>query len=829
MANNGRGESFSSVCGEPNDGGVARKLGSEVPRFSAPASSCKDSDDALYTELWYACAGPLVTVPREGEKVFYFPQGHIEQVEASTNQVADQHMPACDLPSKILCRVINVQLKAEPDTDEVFAQVTLLPEKDENTVDKEPPPPPPPRPLVHSFCKTLTASDTSTHGGFSVLRRHADECLPPLDMCRQPPTQELVAKDLHGTEWRFRHIFRGQPRRHLLQSGWSVFVSSKRLVAGDAFIFLRGENGELRVGVRRAMRQQNNVPSSVISSHSMHLGVLATAWHAVSTGTMFTVYYKPRTSPSEFIVPCHQYMESVIENHFIGMRFKMRFEGEEAPEQRFTGTIVGIGDVDPDRWPQSKWRCLKVRWDEASSVPRPERVPPWKIEPALTPALNPLPIPRTKRPRANVVPSSPDSSVLCREGSSKTTVDPSQAHGFSRVLQGQEISTLRGSFAEGNELDTTQKPCSQWPSLQDDEKNDMSSIQGKLRSENWTPLMRPEQNLSDLLSGFRAPDDASPMKNHLQDQEGKFKLLAQPWPLMPSNPALHSRDSSMKMLAQGCEMPFRKSGNVGYGGYGSYLQNLGVEKQHPGNWLMPLLPPSQMEKSSHSRGRLAQPASPLQHETITSKKEVNYKLFGIQLNSSPAAPEPAQSLASPPDNCGRSNQQLEPMKGTKSAETVIAGGEQEKPFKTSQAVSKDGQSKTHGGSSSRSCTKVQKQGVALVRSVDLAKYNSYDELIAELDQLFEFDGELVGLNKNWLVVYTDNEGDMMLVGDDPWQEFCNMVRKIFIYTRDEVQKMNPGTLNSRTEESLTISEERAFMTETKSQQLPLPVVNPENY
>ena len=33
---------------------------------------------------------------------------------------------------------------------------------------------------VHSFCKTLTASDTSTHGGFSVLRRHADECLPPL-------------------------------------------------------------------------------------------------------------------------------------------------------------------------------------------------------------------------------------------------------------------------------------------------------------------------------------------------------------------------------------------------------------------------------------------------------------------------------------------------------------------------------------------------------------------------------------------------------------------------------------------------------------------------
>lgn len=39
-----------------------------------------ESEDGLYTELWRACAGPLVTVPRKGERVFYFPQGHIEQV-----------------------------------------------------------------------------------------------------------------------------------------------------------------------------------------------------------------------------------------------------------------------------------------------------------------------------------------------------------------------------------------------------------------------------------------------------------------------------------------------------------------------------------------------------------------------------------------------------------------------------------------------------------------------------------------------------------------------------------------------------------------------------
>ncbi|KAF5939116.1 hypothetical protein HYC85_023375 [Camellia sinensis] len=106
-------------------------------------------------------------------------------------------MPMYNLPSKILCCVLNVQLKAEPDTDEMFAQVTLLPlKKTENEVEKEPMPSPPPRFHVHSFCKTLTASDTSTHGGF-------------LDRSRKPPTQEFAAKDLHGDEWRFRHIFRG--------------------------------------------------------------------------------------------------------------------------------------------------------------------------------------------------------------------------------------------------------------------------------------------------------------------------------------------------------------------------------------------------------------------------------------------------------------------------------------------------------------------------------------------------------------------------------------------------------------------------------------------
>lgn len=64
---------------------------------------------------------------------------------------------------------------------------------------------------------------------------------------------------------------------------------------------------------------------------------------------------------------------------------------------------------------------------------------------------------------------------------------------------------------------------------------------------------------------------------------------------------------------------------------------------------------------------------------------------------------------------------------------------------------------------------MHKQGIAVGRSVDLSKFTGYTELISELDKIFEFNGELVSGSKNWMVVFTDDEGDMMLVGDDPWQ------------------------------------------------------------
>ncbi|KAF7842903.1 auxin response factor 6-like isoform X2 [Senna tora] len=354
----------------------------------------------LDSELWHACAGPLVSLPAVGSRVVYFPQGHSEQVAASTNKEVDAHIPNYpSLPPQLICQLHNVTMHADAETDEVYAQMTLQPlnpqEQKEaylpaelGTPSKQP---------TNYFCKTLTASDTSTHGGFSVPRRAAEKVFPPLDFSQQPPAQELIARDLHGNEWKFRHIFRGQPKRHLLTTGWSVFVSAKRLIAGDSVLFIWNDKNQLLLGIRRANRPQTVMPSSVLSSDSMHLGLLAAAAHAAATNSRFTIFYNPRASPSEFVIPLTKYVKAVYHTRVsVGMRFRMLY----------MGTITGITDLDPVRWPNSHWRSVKVGWDESTAGDRQPRVSLWEIEPLTTFPMYPSPFPlRLKRPWPPGLPS----------------------------------------------------------------------------------------------------------------------------------------------------------------------------------------------------------------------------------------------------------------------------------------------------------------------------------------------------------------------------------------------------------------------------------------
>ncbi|GAV76243.1 AUX_IAA domain-containing protein/B3 domain-containing protein/Auxin_resp domain-containing protein [Cephalotus follicularis] len=379
----------------------------KAPSNGFLANSAEGEKKVINSELWHACAGPLVSLPPVGSLVVYFPQGHSEQVAASMQKETDFIPSYPNLPSKLICMLHNVTLHADLETDEVYAQMTLQPvskyEKEallaSDMALKQS------RQPAEFFCKTLTASDTSTHGGFSVPRRAAEKIFPPLDFSMQPPAQELVARDLHDTAWTFRHIYRGQPKRHLLTTGWSVFVSTKRLFAGDSVLFIRDEKSLLLLGIRRANRQQPALSSSVISSDSMHIGILAAAAHAASNNSPFTIFYNPRASPSEFVIPLAKYNKAMYTQVSLGMRFRMMFETEESGVRRYMGTVTGIGDLDPVRWKNSQWRNLQVGWDESTAGERPSRVSIWEIEPVVTPFyICPPPFFRPKFPKQPGMP-----------------------------------------------------------------------------------------------------------------------------------------------------------------------------------------------------------------------------------------------------------------------------------------------------------------------------------------------------------------------------------------------------------------------------------------
>ena len=89
----------------------------------APSSG---SSSSVCLELWHACAGPLISLPKRGSVVVYYPQGHLEQVFDFFGVAA-----AYDLPPHVFCRVVNVKLHAEDATDEVYAQISLVPESEQ--------------------------------------------------------------------------------------------------------------------------------------------------------------------------------------------------------------------------------------------------------------------------------------------------------------------------------------------------------------------------------------------------------------------------------------------------------------------------------------------------------------------------------------------------------------------------------------------------------------------------------------------------------------------------------------------------------------------------
>ncbi|CAD5195082.1 unnamed protein product [Musa acuminata subsp. malaccensis] len=772
----------------------------------------------LNSELWHACAGPLVCLPTAGTRVVYFPQGHSEQVAASTNKEVEGHIPNYpSLPPQLFCQLHNVTMHADVETDEVYAQMTLQPlslqeQKDAyfpiemGVVSKQP---------TNYFCKTLTASDTSTHGGFSVPRRAAEKVFPPLDFSLQPPAQELIARDLHDVEWKFRHIYRGQPKRHLLTTGWSVFVSAKRLIAGDSVLFIWNEKNQLLLGIRRANRPQTVMPSSVLSSDSMHIGLLAAAAHAAATNSRFTVFYNPRwASPSEFVIPLSKYLKAVFHTRVsVGMRFRMLFETEECSVRRYMGTITGLSDMDPVRWPNSHWRSVKVGWDESTAGERQPRVSLWEIEPLTTfpmyPSLFPL---RLKRPWHAPFPHDTKEDELNAVMWPRSGTGEQGLHPFNlpSLGVGSWMPQRLEPLLLGNELNQYQAMSA--AALEDLRGVDILKQQF-LQSQQPFQFLQQPGTTSHSFHGQDFPQ--TPQRQAIGSQSPRL-LESQP------NSAPHQQ---LQQLAN----EQQKQQQVQHThAYADTFQVPNNHVQQPSSlpsrfydkpdFPDPCLVFSSIAPSSSVQGILGS-AYPEGNSNPLNCSQLGQSMVSKQSQQSPG-PRRIMSQVTPfgpgvllpsfaeKDSSGGNKKcpgtqsqapsllsiadpslTMHATVGDASATPYVASCIQNSLYGYLDESSSLLQNSGEVGPQSQTFVKVYKSG-SVGRSLDISRFNNYDELRVELGHMFGIEGLLEDPRRSgWQLVFVDRENDVLLLGDDPWESFVNNVWYIKILSPEDVHKM----------------------------------------
>ncbi|XP_065867571.1 auxin-responsive protein IAA26-like isoform X2 [Euphorbia lathyris] len=114
--------------------------------------------------------------------------------------------------------------------------------------------------------------------------------------------------------------------------------------------------------------------------------------------------------------------------------------------------------------------------------------------------------------------------------------------------------------------------------------------------------------------------------------------------------------------------------------------------------------------------------------------------------------------------------------------------------------------------------KINMDGVPIGRKVDLKAYDSYEKLSSAVDELFrdllaaqrdmtsggimrkeEEEGKAItGVldgSGEYTLVYEDNEGDRMLVGDVPWHMFVSTVKRLRVLKSSEVSALTFGNNN----------------------------------
>ncbi|KAL3372696.1 hypothetical protein AABB24_004974 [Solanum stoloniferum] len=628
-----------------------------------------------------------------------------------------------------------------------------------------------------------------------------------------------------------------EPKRHLLTTGWSVFVSAKRLVAGDSVLFIWNEKNQLFLGIRRATRPQTVMPSSVLSSDSMHIGLLAAAAHAAATNSCFTVFFNPRASPSEFVIPLSKYIKAVYHTRVsVGMRFRMLFETEESSVRRYMGTITGIGDLDPVRWANSHWRSVKVGWDESTAGERQPRVSLWEIEPLTTfpmyPSLFPL---RLKRP--------------WYPGTSSFQENNSEAINGMAWLRGE-------SSEQGPHLLNLQSFGGMLPWMQ--QRVDPTMLRNDLNQQYQAMLASGLQNfgsgdlMKQQLMQFPQPiqyvQHAGSLNPLLQQQQQQQEAMQQTihQHMLPAQTQDNlQRQQQQHVSNQTEEQSHHHSYQEAY-----QIPNSQLQQKQPSNVPSPSFSkPDIADPSSKFSASIAPSGMPTALGSLCSEGTSNFLNFNIlgqqpvimeqqqqqkswmakfahsQLNmgsNSPSVSGYGKDTSNSQETCSLDAQNqslfganvdssglLLPTTVSNGATTSIDADISSMPLGTSgfpnslYGYVQDSSDMLHNvgqvdaQTAPRTFVKVYKSA-SIGRSLDITRFNSYHELRQELGQMFGIEGFLEDPQRSgWQLVFVDRENDVLLLGDDPWEEFVNNVWYIKILSPEDVQKLGEevGSLN----------------------------------
>ncbi|GAB2294601.1 hypothetical protein Dimus_028800 [Dionaea muscipula] len=93
--------------------------------------------------------------------------------------------------------------------------------------------------------------------------------------------------------------------------------------------------------------------------------------------------------------------------------------------------------------------------------------------------------------------------------------------------------------------------------------------------------------------------------------------------------------------------------------------------------------------------------------------------------------------------------------------------------------------------------KVSMDGAPYLRKIDLNVYNGYPGLLKALEDMFKFTigdySEQEGYRgSEFLPTYEDKDGDLMLIGDVPWEMFASSCRRLRIIRASDAKGLGCG-------------------------------------